>query len=1193
VTSHIALRLISLAVLFGLTGLSFTVVFLSSPLYNPPTDDRHTPEYYDARLVFFIYILHSMNPLSDICGGLLIVSNPRKFSDKTLPWYESRIIEYTAVVLGLTQIACLAVTSMFRHDETKKVLSHVARFVITCIIMHSLMLRVPQMNATFSDVQVKKFVTTTLPYSAIGTLTAANYFAAEIAPCVLKFSPMFLPHNTDFSDPANSVYRCADAASSIYTLQCVIITAFYLGVYVAPYEKYDMKSIITFDVPGLHQFSCIAFLSGSLIACFMFGSHKDILDSYVRYFNDELWHNFTVRSQFNVFTRVTLATSLVVAIRGSEKRYDASGIVARPTTWRTPVLEPIRLAGERARAWLSVRNPTQLAPGWRVCVMLLLGACLFPAFFSVYILAKQEDIGEFSHGASSDTVYIDRTTFFISTTAAILCQPIVCVLSSIIFVSRPSRRSKLDTAFYFVPVLMFSVCGYVVTVGPQDVRFITSTASQLLCGISLCLIFPFGVECRGYLKSLPAPLLTEFLSTLVTAIASTIPTMSYLIFASFGCLSSSEASDELWKLAKFTDCQSYIQSMYNVMSNIMFGFIVAINIYTSERVSWKETVTLTGSGTTRFFLVRTFVQATTTLTTAAVFGSAAGGDNEVFNFANVLMRINFFLWMVCMFISARHVHKLIAIEKSSLDADDEEQVSAFAMRLKEFNRAFMKTIMQFSETDATREQTASTALAIGGSDASQNNEKGATEKKGGGGEDDDDVFEVFMEDEEKESSTSTERRTVALGDAPVLRISRLFQVFLVIPVVAPFFMAVAAFSLNLVRGSIYTHHCASMLLLLNDNLFIFQQTCALIWLYSDICTDRVFPSKMHFFVMLLPLIGASINSVNIIFLESRRISYTWATLPFFIGGIYACSIHMFEKMKSFHSRSELNNHILNEVAPTAVSVFPAILVLSSQHFACVVNNFKRVVATEEMEYTEDQWGGGYDGEIFGYYNNACEDMNYVTKPLIILIFTVAFIRVVVLPCHSQAEDLFSMDSFVTMKMSKFQYIRLILFSLLAGIAVFLYGAGAGDAGSTQWIHYTFYVYSILVIIIWTFEAINAVRKQVREVKTRREASRRQLQESTGGNTFNLDAGIEMASTKNLGRVVGGPGATGGTAKRPSVLLTYMVSAKVKVKKLKRKIALGGDVARDSAGGGSKEGREEDHDGEGNVFRNVDFNPGFI
>ena len=153
---------------------------------------------------------------------------------------------------------------------------------------------------------------------------------------------------------------------------------------------------------------------------------------------------------------------------------------------------------------------------------------------------------------------------------------------------------------------------------------------------------------------------------------------------------------------------------------------------------------------------------------------------------------------------------------------------------------------------------------------------------------------------------------------------------------------------------------------LNPNRFVLQTLCCIVFVFADINKKHFLGTKVVLAVAFTPAAGAILNGVNVNFLEAKEFVVIWTFLPLFVMAISYTSFRHYLKVREFLSQGELNSHILSEVAPAAVSAIPAIIILSSQHLACVTSNFSRL-GKMGTKYSPAMWGGGYDDEVFGYY----------------------------------------------------------------------------------------------------------------------------------------------------------------------------------------------------------------------------------
>ena len=69
-----------------------------------------------------------------------------------------------------------------------------------------------------------------------------------------------------------------------------------------------------------------------------------------------------------------------------------------------------------------------------------------------------------------------------------------------------------------------------------------------------------------------------------------------------------------------------MQAQYVICSNIMFSVLFTLHTYTTEVISWEDSVTLKNDGRALHNWVLMFTRIMTSLLTAAVFGQSAGDE---------------------------------------------------------------------------------------------------------------------------------------------------------------------------------------------------------------------------------------------------------------------------------------------------------------------------------------------------------------------------------------------------------------------------------------------------------------------------------------------------------------------------------------------------------------------------------------
>ena len=597
--------------------------------------------------------------------------------------------------------------------------------------------------------------------------------AAEIVPCIVQFAPQLLiqaDEDTDFTDPRGFVTRCEDAATAIYTLQCILTTIFFAAIYIAPFQLRSESTAgrtIAFSYPPRTQICLLLALTGSLLGCFLFGSSKDVLENYDKYIHDHLWHKYTFRSRCNFAARGMMVAAVWGALGINPGADTRGGGAPNPSPLPSPsspsprpIMRQLSSSALRLAGHLSARHPIQLAPVYRAFLALTLVGCAVPLLMAIRYAYRDR---------------LDETkNLVLALNSTAVLQPLLVISASLVYISRPLRRSKLDTAVFFYTASHFLATGVTTwwcwtvfdatsgadsSVTSSGNAFVTPMA-QIGLGTFFLFTFPVAQECRNYLRTLPPVMAKNFLAVVVATAGAAIPTALYLTSSSFGCISSNP--DDLG------DCFGDMQANHVVMINIMFNFLVVVNTYTTEVISWEETVTMTGRGGQRYQMVKVLTQSITAVLSAGVFGSSASNTRQ---FAMGVLRFNSTMWTFCLIVCARHVHKVVAIENAVEDGDEEEEIIGCRKRFKQASKACLNRVLDFSKN--------------------------------------------YGEEPEKEKSSSSGRQE---EEEPAKRISPAYQICLVPPIFLPLAIAIAAIPLNLVRGSARCHHLASCFLLCCDNL---------------------------------------------------------------------------------------------------------------------------------------------------------------------------------------------------------------------------------------------------------------------------------------------------------------------------------------------------------------------------------------
>ena len=183
---------------------------------------------------FVDYLAVSLHPISLVCTGFLIISNPRS---------PSRFIELLATTaLILQPLLCI----LLKLDLLAAVLGYITYFVGYVILSRMFFLKRAE-AANLPTPVLKKFIFHTLPTAAVSYSVGILYFACEIIPCYAEFNPFSPSTALVSSDPTLRCNRCDDSTNSLYTFQLIFVAAFFLTVYVLPFHALGTESTYTFD----------------------------------------------------------------------------------------------------------------------------------------------------------------------------------------------------------------------------------------------------------------------------------------------------------------------------------------------------------------------------------------------------------------------------------------------------------------------------------------------------------------------------------------------------------------------------------------------------------------------------------------------------------------------------------------------------------------------------------------------------------------------------------------------------------------------------------------------------------------------------------------------------------------------------------------------------------------------------------
>jgi hypothetical protein len=997
ITSHTFWRVLVLLYHLSLTVyLVYCATVSMRSLFSSWFSSSHTPQPHLSNLLdFYDYAYIALHPSSLICTGYLICSNPRQ---------PSKAIEHTATAALILQ-PLLAI--LLKHHSLSAVagyLTYAAGYSILAVTFFEKRTELSQMSTPI----LKQFIYVNLPSAALSCYIGLGYFGVEVVPCFVENNPF----RADISEK-HYTRLCDDAVNSTYTFQLLFIAAFFLTIYVLPFQSYTTFSAIQFDLHPRHQILVVLFIASCLFAVFLFTSYTEKIEDYESYENGIGASSKRVRSGLNVFVRMILALVIYGAVRplDSDKHSATSRILPHFTRLKSIIYNFLKR--------LSYRNPTKLATAWRIVITcFILGCMVTTIVYAVLTLVwpRERQIYVAVYGI-----------------VGAIQQPFLAVACSALYNSRPLGHSMYDTYVSFGSlflnfVLQGSLAIYRSSYLQYPQFFVGGTEQLVIAGVIL-FVFPLIQESRGYLRTFTPAQVEQYVSMMFRIMCATLPIMIYLSSSAVGCLAGQEAIEHI--LMESDDCLDYLSSQYIVLSNIMFSVLFQLHTYTTDVISWEDSVTLKGRGSGIHNVVFVLTQSTTSLLTAAVFGQSASEESSE-GFCFFALVWIFTAWTFCIFVHTRRVHKLIVIEKIIYDGEEKEDRRRGIYALC---RSLRKRVIQ-AMTKKTEESL---------------DENGEGEGEG----------------EESEGGAATQDATRPKRLAAVCRVA-LFVVALV-----PLFLNIAAISLFTYgkrAESFFARSVASFLVLITDTTFATTSLAAVCYVSSDI--REGFTNRQHF-CLSLPGVCALLSAYSILVLEfigeenrtQAFIMYTVGPVVLFV--ITAMTYRAVAKMRHGLNREELNNVVINDVAVVMATCFPPMVIMAAQHVGCIIKDFS-----------------DREPDNFAYYNNSCTAVNWTTKPLSVLIFTTGYYNVCFAGLNRKNKVIMSLERVMKFDITPYQYFRITLLAVAAGLAIILYGVGAkrgDDGGEILWIKYFFLIFTSVTGVFLMSEAGHGALMTIREV----------------------------------------------------------------------------------------------------------------
>ncbi|GMH73872.1 hypothetical protein TrST_g1924 [Triparma strigata] len=182
-----------------------------------------------------------------------------------------------------------------------------------------------------------------------------------------------------------------------------------------------------------------------------------------------------------------------------------------------------------------------------------------------------------------------------------------------------------------------------------------------------------------------------------------------------------------------------------------------------------------------------------------------------------------------------------------------------------------------------------------------------------------------------------------------------------------------------------------------------------------------------------------------------------------------------QKRRCYRLRvNEKRIHLFENVAYVALSTFPTLTYLISEYFACAT----RVISKNfsDLEKLQNDKETSQEDVVIGFIeDNKCEGILYGIMPLVLMLVFSAVARV----AYPQGSDDLKMKNIMTLKLSPFRLVQLVIISLQSLVAVVFFGVRVEaevDSGIETACTY-YFIFTLLFFIAEGFYTSFLIRKK--------------------------------------------------------------------------------------------------------------------